>query len=310
MEGKGASVLQMLQQATLASRPGMVSNVACVFADAPIGAAKGGARSYQNESPLTGISGWEGQYGLFGPAGAYAIAARRYMHDFGVTEAGLGEVAVASRRWARSNPDAFLREPLTITDYLASRLIAEPFHLFDCAYPVNGGIAVIVSSVEQAAEFPRPPVYVHGMGQGHRTVNRVAVADEHATAGVLAARGAYRMAGIGPTNVTACEFYDAFSICTIAALEDYGMCERGGGAALIASGATSPGGRLPVNTGGGQLSAYYLQGMTPLAEAVIQGRAQGGARQVPHNDIILVNGSGGRLEYHAAVILSPHRRLK
>ena len=125
VEGKGASVLQMLQQATMAIRHGMVSNVACVFADAPIGAAKGGARSYQNESPLTGISGWEGQYGLFGPAGAYAIAARRYMHDFGVTEAGLGEVAVASRRWARSNPDAFLREDAGI-GRLHRRLAYQP----------------------------------------------------------------------------------------------------------------------------------------------------------------------------------------
>ena len=309
VEGKGASVLQMVQQATLAIRHGMASYVACVFADAPIGASKGGAQSYQNESPMTGVAGWEGRYGLYGPAGSYAIAARRYMHDFGVDEAGLGEIALASRRWAGLNPEAFLREPLSISDYLGARYIAEPFRLFDCAYPVNGAIAVIVAGAGRATGFPRPPVFVHGMGQGHRTLPRLAVADENATAGALAAQAALQMAGIAPADITVCEFYDAFSYCTIAALEDCGLCERGAAVDLIASGATSPGGRLPVNTGGGQLAGYYLQGMTPLAEAVVQGRGTGGARQVPHNDLILVNGSGGRLEYHAAVVLSPHREL-
>jgi acetyl-CoA acetyltransferase len=103
--------------------------------------------------------------------------------------------------------------------------------------------------------------------------------------------------------------YDAFSYNAVAALEDYGFCRPGEGAAFISDGNTSPGGRLPLNTGGGQLASFYLQGMTPLTEAVIQGRSAGEARQVEKNDVILVNGSGGRLEYHAALIVSPHQSL-
>ena len=310
VEAKGASVLLMVQQATMAIGNGMATTVACVFADAPISPNKGGGQSFQNEAPMTGIPGWEGRYGLFGPAGSYALAAQRYMHDFGVTQAQLGEYAVTCRQWAARNPDALLKKTLTIPEYLASRFIAEPLRLFDCAYPVNGGMAVIVTSVERARDLPRPPVFVHGMGQGHQTVNRLkASADEHWTAGAIAGQGAYRMAGVTPADVTVCQFYDAFSFCAISALEDYGFCARGEAAAFIATGATRPGGSLPVNTGGGQLAAYYLQGMTPLAEAVVQARGHGGARQVPRNDVLLVNGSGGRLEYHAAMVLSPHASL-
>jgi acetyl-CoA acetyltransferase len=310
VEGKGASVLQMVQLATMAIRQGMASAVACVFADAPLVAGQGGGQSYQNEAPLTGIAGWEGQYGLYGPAASYALATQRYMHDFQVTESQLAQYPIACRKWAALNPAALLQKPLDLEGYLASRYIAEPIRVFDCAYPVNGGIAVIVSSAEAAADCPNPPVYVHGMGQGHATIHRLAGdQDEHQTAGALAGAGMYAMAGATPADVTLCQFYDAFSFCAVAALEDYGLCPRGEGAAFIASGATSPGGRLPVNTGGGHLASYYMQGMTPLEEAIVQARGHGAARQIAANDLILVNGSGGRLEYHAAMLLSPHLKL-
>lgn len=106
-----------------------------------------------------------------------------------------------------------------------------------------------------------------------------------------------------------CQFYDAFSYSGLFALEEYGLCARGEAGHFVAEGHTSPGGALPVNTGGGQLSSYYLQGMTPFSEAAIQARCRGGSRQVERNDIILVNGSGGCLEFHAALIMSPHKAL-
>lgn len=309
VEGKGASVLQMLQQATLAVMHGMATHVVCVFADAPVGAGKAAGASYQNEAPLTGVPGWEGRYELFGPVGSYALAAQRYLHDVGAAADALAAYPIACRRWAALNPDALLREPLTAEQYRAARFIAEPLRLLDCAYPVNGGAAVVVTAVERARDGRAAPVYVHGLGQGHRTVARLAGDDDAGTAGMLAGRDVYRMAGIGPRQVSLCQVYDAFSICAPIALEDYGLCARGEGLALIAAGATSPGGPLPMNTGGGHLAQAYLQGMTPLAEAVRQARGQGGARQVERNDVILVTGSGGRLEYHAAAVLSPHAVL-
>lgn len=310
LDAKGSSVVQLIQQASLAIANGMASTVACVFADAPLSGSGRGGASYDSASALTGIDGWEAGYGLFGPVGAYALAARRYMAVYGVTEQHLGAYAVACRRWAQLNPRAFLREPLTMETYLASRMIVEPFRLLDCAYPVNGGAAVIVTSIDRATALARPPVYVHGMGQGHAGAPAMrGYEPELATGGEAAGHSAYAMAGIHPRDVSACQFYDAFSYSALVALEDYGLCARGEAGAFVLEGRTAPGGTLPVNTGGGQLSGFYLQGMTPVSEAVIQARGEGGARQTARNDILLVNGSGGRLEYHAALVVSPHRIL-
>jgi acetyl-CoA acetyltransferase len=294
LEAKGSSAIQTLQYATLAVRGGMAKTVACVFADTPLMQGKGGGQAFAIESPVTGIEGWEHQYGLFGATGTYALTARRYMHMHGATEKHLGAVALNGRRWAELNPRAFLRKPLTMADYLASPYIVEPFRMLDCAYPVNGAIAVIVTSAERAADGAKPPVYIHGMGQGHSE-----------TGGVLAGKTAFAMAGIGPADVSMAQFYDAFSFSTLAALEDYGLCGPGEAGPFVLDGHTLPGARLPVNTSGGHLSGYYLQGMTPISEAVIQARGEGGARQSDRNQVILVNGSGGRLEYHAALIVSP-----
>ena len=116
------------------------------------------------------------------------------------------------------------------------------------------------------------------------------------------------MAGITIGEVTACQIYDCYTYTTLVSLEDYGFCAKGEGGAFAASGALGPGGSLPTNTGGGQLSAYYMWGMTPLSEAVIQARGEGGDRQVPENDVILVSGNGGILDHHSTLIVSPHAR--
>jgi acetyl-CoA acetyltransferase len=310
IEGKGSSVLQMIQTATLAIRMGMANTVACVFSDAPLNPKQGGGQAYQGVSSLSGIDGWEEQYGMYGPAGAYALLAQRYIETFGIAEKHFGAHALACRKWAERNPMAFLRTPLTMAGYLESRRIADPFRVLDCAYPVNGAAAVIVTNIDRVAESSSRPVYVHGMGQGHSSASGIRGGDpDWPTPGALAGKTAFAMAGVGPRDVSMCQVYDAFSYCAVAALEDYDLCPLGEGAAFISDGNTAPGGRLPVNTGGGQLASFYLQGMTPLTEAVIQGRSTGEARQVEKNDVILVNGSGGRLEYHAALIVSPHQSL-
>jgi acetyl-CoA acetyltransferase len=113
------------------------------------------------------------------------------------------------------------------------------------------------------------------------------------------------MAGVGPSDVTACEVYDCYTYTVLVTLEDYGFCKKGEGGPFVEDGKLGPGGSLPTNTGGGELSAYYMWGMTPLSEAVIQGRGHGGERQVK-NDVILATGNGGSLSYHACLILSPH----
>lgn len=307
IEAKGSSVLQMVQQATMAIESGLATTIACVFSDAPVAAGEGDGQSYLQPTALSGLPGWEERYGLFGAAGAYGLAARRYMHDHGISERHFGAYALACRAWAKGNPLALMRAPLDMETYLAARFVTEPFRVLDCALPVNGAAAVIVTSAARGSASPA--AYIHGMGQGHSGVSALWANDARPTGGRAAARRAMDMAGVGPRDIAMCQLYDAFSYSAFFALEEYGLCGRGEAGAFIADGHTAPGGRLPVNTGGGQLSSYYLQGMTPLSEAVIQARGRGGERQVARNDVILVNGSGGCLEFHAALIVSPHRVL-
>lgn len=311
VEGEGTTAVQMVQQATLAVGAGLAQTIVCVFADAPLKpSAPTGSAAFRRVMSLTGLPGWEDRYGLFGAAGAHALSARRYMYCYGAREEHFGAYVLSNRRWAERNPGAALRSPLTFEDYFASPYVAEPFRVLDCAYPVNGAVAVIVTSDSRSVDSPRAPVFVHGMGQGH--LGQSGIGDGSygtSTGGTVAARGAYRMASVGPKDVNLCQFYDAFSYLGILALEDYGLCRPGEGAEFVRAGTTAPGGALPVNTGGGHLSGYYLQGMTPLAEAVLQARGQCGERQVERRDIQLVTGVGGCLDYHAALILSPLRML-
>ena len=117
-----------------------------------------------------------------------------------------------------------------------------------------------------------------------------------------------RMAGVTAADIDVCQLYDCYTYTVIVTLEDYGFCPKGEGGPFAISGALAPGGSLPTNTGGGQLSSFYLWGMTPVSEAVIQARGQGGERQVDRRDLVLASGNGGTLDHHATLIMSPHRR--
>jgi acetyl-CoA acetyltransferase len=144
------------------------------------------------------------------------------------------------------------------------------------------------------------------MGGGHPG-DRQRAGDnvEVRTGAAIAGPAAFAMAGITCDDVQICELYDAFTFITIVTLEDYGFCKKGEGGAFVAGGRLGPGGALPTNTGGGHLSSSYLQGMTPLAEAIVQARGTALHRQLEPHDAIVVSGSGGRLDQHATLVLSP-----
>ncbi|MBK7725966.1 MAG: thiolase family protein [Dehalococcoidia bacterium] len=310
MNAAGSTAAQMVQYASLAIASGMANHALCVFADAPLkdgssaGAAYGGAaRNPQRPRGMSGLYPASGYYGANTP---YALAARRHMADYGTTQDQLGTIAVGQRQWATMNPLAQMRSPITMEDYHNSRWIIEPLHLLDCCLVSNGAVAVIVSSAAAAREMPQPPVYVWGMGQGHPGDNsRTGSNWETETGAKLAAKTAYGMAGVGPSDISSCQVYDCYTYTVLVTLEDYGFCKKGEGGPFVEDGKLGPGGSLPTNTGGGELSAYYMWGMTPLSEAIIQGRGHGGDRQVK-NDVILATGNGGSLSYHACLILSPH----
>ncbi len=311
MSAAGSTAGQMVQYASLAVGAGMADAVACVFSDAPVTPAKKGSESYGGIRSLTGLAGLSAAYGFFGANTVYALAARRHMALYGTTNDHLGAVAVSNRKWAAMNPMAVYREPITIEDYHASRWVVEPFHLLDCCMVCNGAVAVIVTSAERARSLRQPPVYVLGMGQGHPgNPRRAGFENEVNTGAVQAKETAFRMAGVTAKDVNVCELYDCYTYTTMVTLEDYGFCKKGEGGPFVADGKLGPGGSLPTNTGGGQLSGYYMWGMTPVSEAVIQARGQGGQRQAPKRDVVLVSSQGGVLDHHACLVLSPHKSSK
>jgi acetyl-CoA acetyltransferase len=312
----GASAGVAVELAALAITSGAASTVACVFADTPLrAAAPAGATFGLQAGPAEfrpqrhGLSGLKAGFGYRTVTAEYALAARRHMACYGTTSEQLGAVAVAQRAWAAGNPRAQFREPLSIEDHQASRWIVEPLHLLDCCLVSNGSIAVVLTGADRAAGLRRPPVHVWSWGQGHPG-HQMGRGSEFGlrTGAAIAGPAAMAMAGIGPGDVTMAQIYDCYTYTVVVTLEDYGFCAKGEGGAFAASGALGPGGTLPVNTGGGQLSSYYMWGFTPLSEAVIQARGGGGARQAPASDVILVSGNGGILAHHSTLVLSPHPR--
>ena len=301
----GASAAAMIMHAIQSIDAGMANTVACVFADAPLkppapkasgGKAAGSAAAY-------GFArGLDAYYGQFGVNAAYAFVARRHMDKYGTTQDHLGEIAVAQRKWANLNPQAqFFAEPMTMDDYNSSRWVVEPFHLYDCCLVSNGGCAVIVTSAERAKSLKKPPVYVLGMGQGHPGGDPM---DTLTSGAPLAKETAFKMAGITLRDVKVVELYDCYSFTVLVTLEDYGFCNKGEGGQFVLGGRTAPGGELPVNTGGGQLSSFYMWGMTPICEGIIQVRGEGGKRQAKDHDLCLVSGNGGILSTHSTLVLS------
>lgn len=298
----GATVCAMVRSACQAIAAGLASTVACVFSDAPIKPPKPREES-RRSSAYAMARGWDAAYGYFGVNPRYAMIAKRHMHEYGTTQDQLGAVAVAQRDWARDNPSAELRtRPLTLADYHASRWIAEPFHIHDCCLISNGGACVIVTDAARARDRQKQPIAVLGYGEGHPGSDALQTLT---TGAKLAAPTAFSMAGLTASDVDVAELYDCYTFTVLVTLEDYGFCPKGESGRFIRDGAIAPGGRLPVNTGGGQLSSFYMWGMTPVSEGVIQARGQGGERQVAKHDVVLVSGNGGVLSTHSTLVLSP-----
>ncbi len=307
MNGAGSTPAQMVIYAAMCIAQGMANHIVCVFADAPLQAPGPSSAAYNRPAAAHGMASVPPAVGMFSVNAAYALAARRHMALYGTTNDHLGAIAVATRAWATMNPRAQIRSPLTLDEYHRSRWIMEPFHLLDCCLVSNGGVAIVVSGAERARDLRRPPVYVLGVGQGHHAnTGRAGWEPEVNTAATLAKETAFRMAGVELADIDVLELYDCYTYTVLVTLEDYGFCAKGEGGPFVADGKLRPGGALPTNTGGGELSGYYMWGMTPLSEGIIQTRGQGGDRQVEQHDLVMVTGNGGILNYHGCMILSPH----
>ena len=284
-------------------------------------AAHSGKDKHDN---VVGLSTW-GQLdfglGVLGfTAGASAATthgflASRHMHQYGTTAEHLGAVALSSRAWANLNPEArFYDRPATMTDYLNSPFVVEPLRRMDCCLQSDLGAALVITTADRALALKHKPVYIKGIGLGdqgrEQWWNKTNYVQVDAA---FASRQALSMAGIGIDEVDVAEVYDCFTIEVIFYLEDYGWCQKGEGGPFVASGATLPGGSIPLNTHGGHLSSMYLFDFPTIIEAVRQMRGEAGPRQVPGAEIALTGGHGGEMLSpficcaHATMILGSER---
>ncbi|MCE4267543.1 thiolase family protein [Rhodococcus sp. MS16] len=224
--------------------------------------------------------------GATSPMQVYAQMARRHMYEFGTSVEALGRIAVNTRANALLHPKAVMSKPMTLDDYLNSKLIVDPYRLFDCCLDTDAGAAVVVTSLERAkalaARHGRTSVVIDGCAEARPTdptdmFNR---SDFFEIGLTRAAPRAWEMAGLGPEDMSFAQVYDCFTFEVLQQLEEAGFCGRGEADAFVLGGATDRGGHVPVNTHGGLLSQAHALGMNHVVEAVVQLRGEAEARQV------------------------------
>jgi acetyl-CoA acetyltransferase len=242
-------------------------------------------------------------YGWLSTAAGYGMVQRRHMIEFGTRAEDFGAVALAARRNGADNPNAQLRKPLTMDQYLASPWIVDPIRRDDCALVSDGGGAIVVMSARKARELGVPmPVPVLGFGHGQTSWEVAQRPDLTSTLAVQAGATAFAMAGLKPEDVDVAQLYDCFTVTVLMTLEDYGFCPKGQAGKFVADGAIEIGGHLPINTSGGLLSETGMPGMQLIIEGVRQMR--GTARlQVPGAKVCLVSNQGGTMHTHATLLL-------
>ncbi|CAB3842737.1 acetyl-CoA acetyltransferase [Achromobacter denitrificans] len=298
----GASFVGHLLIAAAAIQAGLCRNIVIAYGATPRGgngvSATSGARAKLDPFP------YEEPFQPFNPPTSYALATRRHMHEYGTTREQLAAVAVAARAWARLNPEAYKRDPLSIDEVLSARVISSPLTARDCCLVTDGAGAIVVTAAERA-EVARP-VYVLGTALAHSHRQIACMADlTHTVAGESAGQARER-AGVSLADIDLVQLYDAFTINPILFLEDMGFCRKGEGGAFVSGGRIAPGGELPVNTNGGGLSCVHpgMYSMFGLVEAVRQLRGECGERQVKQARTALVHGNGGVLSAQATTVLT------
>ncbi|MFE4819690.1 acetyl-CoA acetyltransferase [Streptomyces sp. NPDC056704] len=240
----------------------------------------------------------------------YAMAARRHMHAYGTTLEQLASVAVQARANAALNPDAMFRTPISTDDVLSGPMIADPFTKLHCCLRSDGGAAVLLAAEEYVRDCRTAPVWILGTGEhvSHTTMSEWL--DFTVSPAAVSGRLAFERAGVRPDEIDVAELYDAFTYMTLVTLEDLGFCAKGEGGQFVEKGRLTVGGKLPVNTDGGGLSAQHpgMRGLFLLVEAVRQLRGEAGERQVRKAggrlpELAVASGTGGWFCSSGTVVL-------
>ena len=268
----GSSFLSHILTAALALDAGLI-NVA-VVAYGSNQKSIGGFKTISEAMP------YEAQYEPRMPVTAYALAAKRYMHEFGASREDLANVAVSARDWALLNPRAYTYDkgPLTVEDVLSARPIVDPLGKLDCCLVTDGGAAVVMTRTDRAKDTKNTPIYLLGaaMEHHHRMISEMP--DLVRTSAIDSSQRAFKMSSYKATDMDTIQLYDAFTINTLLFLEDLGFCKKGEAIELVKNNNIGPSGSLKVNTNGGGLSCVHpgMYGLFVTLEAIRQLRNSAG----------------------------------
>ena len=290
----GSSNVIMISQVIMAIEAGQCEIAVVTFADTPKSGSAAGYSYPRGEDAL---------YGWFAVLSSYAMIARRHMGELGTPREALGAVAVAARRHGAQNPNAQLRKPLALDEYMDMPPMVAPFCRDDCTLVSDGAAAVVVMSTERARKMGVPkPVPVLGFGFGQTSWDVTQRPDMTSTQAKVAGETAFKMAGLKPKDMDVAQIYDCFTITALMTLEDYGFARKGQVADFVKGGNIEIGGELPMNTSGGLLSETGMPGMQLIHEGVRQMRGDA-SLQVKGAKHCIISNQGGVMHTHAALIL-------
>jgi len=285
----GGAACGTVQQAALAVAAGVAEVVVCYRAFNERSGRRFGRAQSGFAGPVERPTNWYIPFGLATPAAWVAMFARRYMHLYGATSEDFGRVAVADRKHAATNPKAWFHgKPITLEEHQASRWICEPLHLLDCCQESDGGVALVVTTLERARDLAKPPAVIRAAAQGACHDQQMMTSYYRPELGLpemgLVGRQLWQQAGMGPADCQTAILYDHFTPFVLMQLEELGFCGRGEARDFVADGRIELGGELPINTHGGQLGEAYIHGMNGIAEAVrqIRGTAVNPVPDVQH----------------------------
>jgi acetyl-CoA acetyltransferase len=289
----GTNAAALVIQGALMIHSGYIDHFLIVGADSPLLGGPGPTWDYDTD--------FMRPFGYMGPVSVAAQLMRRYMHESGARPEHFGKVAVTERLHASLNPMAYFRTPMSVEDYLNSRVLSDPLRMFDVTPFVNGGFAILFSSSRVARQVSERPVPILGFGEYHNYREGRPFAPEITTTGVkVAAAEAYKMSGTSPKEIDNFHPYDDFTVAVLMQIEDARFAEKGKAPKFLDENDISYKGNLPVNTSGGLLSAGQAGmacGCLHIVEAVMQLRGECGERQVKGARRALVTAVGG-IGYH------------
>lgn len=288
--GGSGGAIDAVFQAVMAITAGLASTVALVYGNdqRTVGTAYGGPNAMGGEGILSYV--YYAPWGMTSQGALYAMMTQRYMQLYGASAADLGQVAVAQRQFASLNPNAVMRSPITIDDYLNARYITEPLRLFDYCLINDGGVALILTTRDLAARSPQPLVTIAGLGRAEdkmeATSLRPRLINFYHQGHHKVREQVYNTASVDISDIGALGIYDSFSCHVLYALEGFGFCAEGDAGAFIREKGIGPSGALPINTSGGHLSESYMQGWGHQVELVRQARGNVGERQVDRHEYV------------------------